>query len=203
MVELMVAMSIAMVLIAAILSSYTFLGRNLVRFSNQQQLEAQSRRMLQTFSQDVRMADTIANTYNSTSNITLDSSWQTTPTPGQVAFRISVPNGGGGIFIYAVTYSYDGTSTLTRTVSSGPASGTPPPDFNTIPMTLLTGASSFSFNYLDKQGTALTAPIYPSRIKQIEASGLMLSSGTANSGTQSRFTFASARVVLRNRHLVN
>ena len=41
-VELMVAMSIAMVVIAALLSSYTFLGRNLVRYSNQQQLEAQS-----------------------------------------------------------------------------------------------------------------------------------------------------------------
>ena len=63
-VELLVATSIAMVLIAGMLSSYLFLGRNLVRDTNRQQLEAQSRNMLQTFARDVGVADRIAGAYN-------------------------------------------------------------------------------------------------------------------------------------------
>jgi Tfp pilus assembly protein PilW len=54
MVELLIAMSIATTLVAGILASYTYLARNLIRYSFEQQLEAESRRALQMITQDVR-----------------------------------------------------------------------------------------------------------------------------------------------------
>ncbi len=51
MVELLIGLSLAMLLTAAMLVSYTFLVRSLIRSSNQQQLEAQSRRVFRLLDQ--------------------------------------------------------------------------------------------------------------------------------------------------------
>ena len=106
-----------MLLTGAMLSSYTFLVRSLIRSSNQQQLEAQSRRAMQILSQDVRMAtDMPPPTIRP--NHAHDPTWQTMPTARQVTCRLSVPNGSGGTYIYAVTYAYDtNAGVLTHTVS--------------------------------------------------------------------------------------
>ncbi len=211
-VELMVAMSIAMMIIAAMLSSYTFLGRNLVRFANQQQLEVQSRRTLQTFASDVHMAERVANAYDTTKDITQDSSWQTIPTSSQVTFRLSTANGSGGTFVYAVTYVYDTSAgTLTRSISSGVGSGTPPSGFNASTLTMLTGLPKtgdpgglwVGFKYLDAQGWTISGSNYPVRIKQISLGSFTLTNGTDSAGTLSRLDGASARIILRNRHLSN
>jgi type II secretory pathway component PulJ len=191
----MVAMSIAMVVIAALLSSYTFLGRNLVRYSNQQQLEAQSRRALQLLGQDVRMAQDVscAGTLPYNPN---DAGWRTMPTANQVTLYLSVPNGTNPPYNYTVRYTYDANArTLTRTIS-----GTPPPNITSNPLTLLTGVSNFSFNYSDRQHLLATNTL---GIKQIEISNFTVSAGTAITGTQSSYTGASARLVLRSKHLVN
>lgn len=193
-VELMVAMSITMVVIAALLSSYIFLGRNLVRYSNQQQLEAQSRRALQLLGQDVRMAQDVscAGTVPYNPN---DASWQTMPTANQVTLYLSVPNGTNPPYNYTVKYTYDANArTLTRTIS-----GTPPPNINSNPLTLLTGVTNFSFNYLDKQARPAGNQL---SVKQIEVPAFSTGTGTARSGTWARFTAASARLVLRNKHLI-
>jgi prepilin-type N-terminal cleavage/methylation domain-containing protein len=206
-VELLVATSIATVLMAGMLSSYLFLGRNLVRNSNRQQLEAQSRVFLQAFARDVGMADQIAGAYDAIANdITKDPSWQAPLTSNKVAFRMRAGN--DGEYYYAVTYTYDtNADTVTRTESKRTKSGTPPlPDNppltllgtpplpDTPPLTLLTHAdrthaSDFSFHY------------YPDQ-KQIEVV-FTLTKGIAAADTQWKFTGASARLVLRNRHLVN
>jgi prepilin-type N-terminal cleavage/methylation domain-containing protein len=200
-VELLVATSIATVLIGGMLSSYLFLGRNLIRDSNRQELEAQSRNMLQTFARDVGVADRIAGAYNSAGDITSDSSWQTMPTSGQAAFRMSVRNDSGGTYYYAVTYAYNANAdTVTRTVSSGLNSGTPPSTFNANFLTLLRHASDFRFNYLDRASNTTGNQL---GVKQIEVASFTLTNGIAAAGTQSIFTGASARLVLRNRHLVN
>ena len=204
----MVAMSIAMVVLAAILSSYTFLGRNLVRYSNQQQLEAQSRRMLQIWAKDARMADKITYAYDPTNDITQDSTWQTMPTALQAALRMSVPNGSGGTYVYAVTYVYDtNAGVLWRNVSSGVSSGTPPSGFDASPLILLTGLPKTGdagplwagLRYFDQQN--LTAANTLS-IKTIETASFTISAGTATAGTRSLFNSASARLVLRNKQLV-
>ena len=200
-VELLVATSIATVLIAGMLSSYLFLGRNLVRDTNRQQLEAQSRNMLQAFARDVGVADRTAGAYNSADDITSDSSWQTMPTSSQAVFRMSAPNSGGGTYRYAVIYTYDpNADTVTRVVASGLNSGTPPSNFNANNLILLTHASSFSFNYLDRAANTASNQL---GIKQIEVASFTLTNGTATTGTQMTFTGASGRLVLRNQHLVN
>jgi len=58
-VELLVGMSLALVVMTGVLSTFSFLGRNLNRLANQQQLETESRRALSYFNQDVRMANAL------------------------------------------------------------------------------------------------------------------------------------------------
>ena len=55
-VELLVGMSLALVVMTGVLSTFSFLGRNLNRLANQQKLESEGRRALAYFAQDVRMA---------------------------------------------------------------------------------------------------------------------------------------------------
>jgi hypothetical protein len=70
---------------------------------------------------------------------------------------------------------------------------------------LLTGiarlpSSQSFFNCLDKQGLSVTT--YPFGIKQIEIIGFTATCGNSRTGTQSSYTGASARLVLRSKHLV-
>jgi len=217
MVELLIGLVLAMLLTAAMLLSYTFLVRSLIRSSNQQQLEAQSRKALQMLSQDVRMADKIAFAYDPTKDITQDSTWQTMPTARQVTCRLSVPNGSGGTYIYAVTYVYDtNAGVLTRIVSSGTSSGTPPSGFNANSLTLLTGLPKADpltglpkvgdpplwsgFSYFDQLNLSAINLLC---IKKIEIGSYTLTTGSPSAGTQSTNTSAPARLVLRSKHLVN
>ena len=182
-VELLIGLFLAMFLTTAVLASYTFLVRSLIRSSNQQQLEAQSRKALQMLSQDVRMATDVSAA--STSQLTLT-------VPKVDAQGNVMTDGNGNVITKVVTYNAS-TGTLTRT----------DPDFSSgTPLTLLTGVSNFSFNYLDKQGSQVNAS-YPLRIKQIEVSGFTTTCGAPSAGTQSSHTGASARWVLRSKHIVN
>ena len=91
MVELMIGLVLAMFLTAAMLVSYTFLVRSLIRSSNQQQLEAQSRRMLQLFTKDVHMATNVPSSSAS-----------------QVILRL--PNGSSSTSFFDVAYAYDASA---------------------------------------------------------------------------------------------
>lgn len=55
-VELLIGATLAAALMAAVLSSYLFLGRQLTRLAHQQTLETQARRTLGLFTQDVQRA---------------------------------------------------------------------------------------------------------------------------------------------------
>jgi type II secretory pathway pseudopilin PulG len=180
-VELLIGLVLAMFLTAAMLLSYTFIVRSLIRSSNQQQLEEQSRRALQMLSQDAHVATDVLSF-----SLSQDSS--------QITLRL--PNGGSTVDV-TYSYAYDtaaGSGTLTRTVVPGSR------------LTLLTGiarlpsAQNF-LNCLDKQGLSVTT--YPLGIKQIEVSGFTVTGGNPLTGTQSSYTGASARFVLRSKHLVN
>ena len=99
--ELMVALSLAIIVIAGILAAYLFLGRNLTRLVNMQQQEAKSRRALQYFTRDMSSAIQL-----------------TTSTDSQIV--LTMPTSGSNT---SVTYTYtagaDGTGTFTRTDTSG------------------------------------------------------------------------------------
>lgn len=170
-----------MMLIAAILSSFTFLGRNLVRNSNQQQLETQSRRALVFLAKDIHAATDLG-----------------TCSSSGMALALPYVHSDGTVTTYSVTYTYDSVAgTLTRTVA-----GTAPPGVSTATLTMLVGVPSFSFNYLDRQGAPVD-PTYPLRVKQIELAGFTATVGTAAVNTQSSLVGASARLTLRSRHIVN
>jgi type II secretory pathway pseudopilin PulG len=202
MVELVIGLALAMILTAAMLVSYTFLVRSLIRSTNQLQLEAQSRRALQIFGQDVRLAIEPVPSFSAS----------------QVILRL--PNGSSSTSFSDVAYTYnanagnyqvtllttDGTTTVTLSYTTT-AAGTLTriyadysngnPQLKTL--MLLTGASNFSFNYFDQQNLPTTNSL---GIKQIETSNFTVTAGSAITGTQAIYTCASARLILRNKHLV-
>lgn len=174
-------MSIAVMLIAAILSSYTFLGRNLVRYANYEDLTTENRRALQFFAADVHAATDVSSF-----------------SPSQLTLEMPYVHPDYSVSTYTVTYTYDANAaTLVRSVS-----GNAPPGVTTNSITLLTGVSNLSFDYLDMQGQSVTSSGSPFRIKQIVLSDYTLSAGKAILGTQSTLDSTSTRYVLRSKHLV-
>jgi type II secretory pathway pseudopilin PulG len=178
MVELLIAMSIATTLVAGILASYTYLARNLIRYSFEQQLEAESRRALQMITQDVRAAvdaaasDYTANRNNRTNQITL-----TMPDGSTVQYTFDTTAG-------TLTRVAAGTSlTLFSTVSILPVP-TPPPPYQGFFCCL----DQLDIPAANQQG-----------IRKIEIGGFTATLGTDSSGTQTGIVSASARLVLRNK----
>lgn len=172
MVELMVAMSIASFLIAGILGSYTFLGRNVVRYSNQQQLEAQSRKFLQMFSHDVHLAANLSSF-----------------SPNSVALLMPDTT--------TVTYTYTPSATspfgtLTRTDSTGTL---------TLVTGITSFGFTYLDQQGVTLSLSPTLPP-PFRIKQIEVSNFTATNGTGSAGTLTQYNGASARYVLRNKYLI-
>ncbi len=99
-VELLIGMSLSLMVLTAVLSSYLFMGRNLVRLVNQQEIETESRRTLLYFAQDVRMASSLSG-------------------PSATGVTFTVPTSGGTT---TVAWSYSSANgTLTRTPATGTA----------------------------------------------------------------------------------
>jgi len=92
-------MSLALVVLAAVISCFVFLSRNLSRLQIQQKFESQGRRALLQFAQDVRMASAISNPTTSSMTLTLPTSSSS----------------------MTVVYDYDsGGGTVTRTPNGSP-----------------------------------------------------------------------------------
>lgn len=94
-VEVLIGATLSAAIMAAVLSSYIFLGRNLGRLANQQTLERESRRALAYFAQDVQSASGISST------------------PSVSAVTLTIPSANSTT---TVAYAYDSAAgTLTRT----------------------------------------------------------------------------------------
>jgi hypothetical protein len=76
--ETLVAMSLASIVGAAVLSAYIFIARSTSRLANYQRLETESRRALQMLNSDFRMAVSIASPTVSSVSLTLPTSGGTT-----------------------------------------------------------------------------------------------------------------------------
>ncbi len=169
-VELLVAISLGGIVMTGMLSTYMFLGRNLVRLNNQQMLDDGHRRLLLEFSQDFRKAEAV--TFASDTVMT---------------FR--VPNATAS---FTITYTYTAganyTGTLVRTTT--PATTT---------RTLARNLGSFDFDYFDGTDSAVTSfPNKLSSVKKVSFD-YSVQAGYARSGTRTPIqTVASARLVLRN-----
>jgi prepilin-type N-terminal cleavage/methylation domain-containing protein len=68
-VEVMIGAALSAFILAAVLSSFLFLGRSGANVRNYNDMEAQARKALELFAEDVRQASAI--TWNSTTSITL------------------------------------------------------------------------------------------------------------------------------------
>ena len=84
-VEAMIATGISSIVMSGMMSSFVLLGKNSFNAASYSVMESESRRALESFTQDARMADNV--TWNSDSSITL-----------------SIASPGG---TYLVTYAYD------------------------------------------------------------------------------------------------
>lgn len=169
-VELLVAVSLAGIVMTGMLTTYLFLGRNLVRLNNQQTLDEEHRRLLLEFSQDFRKAEAV-----------------TAASDTAVTFR--VPNATG---TFTVTYTYTAganfTGTLVRTTL--PATTT---------RTLASNLGSFDLDYFDAADNAVTSfPNKLSSVRKV-AFDYTAQAGYARTGTRTPVqTIASARLALRN-----
>lgn len=172
-VELMVATGLSSMVLAGVLSSFVLLGRNSYNAANYSVMEAESRRALETFTTEARMADNI--TWHSSNSVTL-----------------SVMGASGS---YLVTYAYDhgviGTTAQSLYRKLGAAdSGNPP-------LVLVHQVSDFAFRrYKVVNGADFTAT------NDLETKQLQITLRTVRTGvTTVKATNAvlSARVVLRNK----
>lgn len=175
-VEMLVGMSLALMIMTAVLSSYTFLGRSLVRLVNQQMLITQGQRALAYFAQDVRMASGISGT------------------PSDSSLVLILPTSSGTTT--TVTYTYSSSSgTLVR----APASG------NTLTLLSNLTSSSFTYYDNSGNvftSTTLGAGSYLISIKQIALS-FSAEKGDGYSGTLTpTYQVASSRLLIRNQQFL-
>jgi len=175
----MIGMALAMIVGAGALSSYLFLGRNLTRLANIQQQQVNSRRVLQTFTQDISAGVSISSASSA-----------------QLTF-IKQKSNSTATVITTVTYTYTpcaagaNTGTLTRTE----ATTTPTPTSTTTTLISNLTTATGGFAYYDEAGNA-TATVQ--LIKSVELT-FTSSAGTAGTGTLAAYSMVSPRVLLRNK----
>jgi prepilin-type N-terminal cleavage/methylation domain-containing protein len=178
-VEVLVSTSLAAMVLAAVLSSFVFLGRNLTRLANYQALETKGREALAYLRHDLAVAEAVKS--------------GTTPTASSVTLVLPASE---------VTYTYDSTAGSLRRQSAAGVN----PDFLLLKNDYCT-CTTFAFDYQTVTGGAPTSQLnassnVPYGIKQIMVSFVLATPGTAATTTRVTYTAVSARFLLRNTQLV-
>jgi len=193
-VELLVGASLSAAIMAAVLSSYIYLGRSLTRLGNQQSLETEARRTLAYFTQDVQTASGLTDTANL----------------GATRVSLTIPASAG---TNTVTYYYNNTSTdapvtisgtsvnmtanaLTRCVYNGTAVT------SQLLLRNITG-SGLALKYYDGSGQEYAS--YTNYLLGIKQLALQFSTqtGAAGNGTQTPvYQVSSSRLIMRNKALL-
>jgi prepilin-type N-terminal cleavage/methylation domain-containing protein len=191
-VELLIGMSLALTVMTAVLTSYIFLGRSLVRLAHQQTLETEARRTLAFFARDVRMTSDLSGT------------------PSASTVALTIPTGTG---TNTITYYYNNTAADTVVTVNGTnvtmrANALTRCVYNGSTVTSLTllnsiTTDSLAFTYYDSSGNAYTS--YTDYLAGIKRLALRFSTqtGVDSNGTQTPvYQFASPQLILRNRSLL-
>lgn len=184
-VELLIAMSLSLMIMTAMLSSYVFIGRSFTRSlgissANQPTLESQGRRAVAYFNQDVRMAIGRTGTI-SASEVTL-----TLPTSsGTKNITYYYNSTAATVTVYGVATLANSLTRIDRSTSTG--------------LTLQTNLLSCTFLYADAAGNPYTTYVdYLPGIKMISLASTA-QAGTGVNGTLSQvYEFDSAPLLLRN-----
>ena len=176
-VELLIGATLSAAVMAAVLSSYIYLGRSLNRLTNQQTLETEARRTLGYFTQDVETSTGVDSTGNAPKVL-----------PDATKVTLNLPSTSAVATNY-VTYTYDSTAgTLSRTQAGG------------TQQILLRNIISLEIGYYDASGNKYTSYTnYLPGIKQL-ALDFSTQTGVAASGTRTLVhRVTSGRILLRNR----
>ena len=134
-VEVMVAVTIGSFVLVGVLSAFLMLARSTTNAANYSIMETQSRRALEDFGQDVRMAKDV--TWNSSTSVTLEVPDNYTTTGNLVTYAYQVVSGVGQF--YRVPGA--ATSTLTKTIMVRNVS------------------SDFAFSRFDRVGAAISSTV--------------------------------------------
>lgn len=177
-VELMTGSTMAAVVMAAVLSSFVFLGRNLTRLANYYSLEAKGREALGYLGKDLALAQAVKR--------------GTAPTGGSLTLEL--PSG-------EVTYTYDsGDSQLWRHANFGANQ-----DVRLLKGEN-SSCTAFAFDYFTLTGGAPTSQLsstvnVPYSIKQIQVRFTVETPGGVSPDTHVTYDAVSARYLVRNRQL--
>jgi len=178
-VEVMVSCAIGALVMASVLTAYTFIGRNLARVSSYQALETESRKALTYLRRDFMQAAGV----------------KSGTTPTDTAVTLVLPSG-------EVTYTYSSeTKTLRRQSTLGAGSSF------TLLHNDSCECPSFHFRYFTATGGDPTSPTdlvpaatnIPYSITQIQVAYVVESPSTWTAQTRTRYEIASSRYVFRNR----
>ncbi len=188
-VELFVGVSLSMMVMAAVLSSYVFVARSYARtiglgLPNEPTLGTQDRRTLAAFAQDVQMASAISS-----------------PTSSEIT--LAVPHRTGGT--KNITYYYNDTATAASVYGvTVPANALARIDRNTsTALTLHTSLLTCTFIYYDAFANPyMTYADYAIGIKQISLA-LTAQAGNPATNTQTKaYSVTSPRHIFRNKSLL-
>lgn len=205
-VEVLVGATLSAAVMAAVLSSYIYMGRGLGRLANQQTLEMEGRRTLALFARDVRMASNLTDTANLSAT----------------RVSLTVPTASG---TNTITYFYNNTpeadpETINGTTISMPANsltrcvwnGTSVSAFTLLRLrnvnnTAVASRSDLAIRYYDSSGNEYTGYAnYLSGIKQLTIEFTCANGNNRGDDTTSpqsaSYQAKSARVILRNRALL-
>jgi Tfp pilus assembly protein PilW len=170
---LAVATGLSSIVLTGIVSSFVLVGKNAYNAANYSIMEMESRRALQTFTQEARMADNV--TWNSSSSVTLSVITDTTS--------------------YLVTYTYDSATSGSTAKCFYRQRGT---TSSTEPIQILVrNVTDFAFRrYKVVNGSDFNAA------NDLETKQLQITLRTVRTGTttvNATNAVLSARVVLRNK----
>lgn len=174
-VEVLIGSTLGCMIMAAVLSTFVFIGQNLARLASYQALENESRKILGYLSKDLSLAQGV----------------KTSTTPTAATVTLVLPSGD-------VTYTYDSsTRALRRQATFGVTS-------LTFLHNDSCQCTTFTFRYFTTSDGAPTDQAtstsnVPFSIKQIQASYVLESPDGWSILTRTRYEGASARYLLRNR----
>lgn len=187
--ELLVGATLSAAVMAAVFSSYIYLGRSLARLANQQILETEARRALGYFAQDVQTATGLTDTAN-LSATRLSLTVPSGTTTNTITYYYNNGVAATSVTVNGTSVSMEATA-LTRCVYNGAT---------VTAQTLVRNLTSLSLKYYDSSANEYTS--YTDYLPGIKQVALQFSSqlGNANNGTQTLvYQMTSNRVILRNR----
>jgi len=188
-----------MVVMAAVFSTYLYLGRNLTRLSFRNVMEGQSRNILRTLTIDIQNTKSLISATNTGLALTVDNQ---NPLNGPVPTM-------------KVVYAYDGsTNKLIRRTSqlddSGPVTATLNHDIGDNNVQVPVAMLNFNFLYYITTGgspvSQFNSTIVPISIKQVAISFTLQAGDPAiqgQQGTLSSYPVASGRMPLLNRQFLD